>query len=68
MPGRTGLLFAHRLLIAMAIGLSAILLVHGVARYAARGDVAALGTGIAAAVAGVGLAFYLRWFLRKQRR
>jgi hypothetical protein len=58
----------HRVLIGMAIGLSAILLIHGIALYVAHRDLGSLVTGITASVVGVGLAFYLRWFLRKQRR
>jgi hypothetical protein len=67
MAGRVGLLAAHRLLIAMAIGLSAILLARGIAAYVAHQDAASLGTGIAATFVGVGLSVYLRWFVRKQR-
>jgi hypothetical protein len=65
MPPRTGLLFAHRLLISMAIGLGAILLGHGIAAYRGHGDLPSLVTGLAAAGVAVVLSFYLRWFLRK---
>ncbi len=67
MPSRPApLLLAHRVLVASAIGLAALLVVRGAARYAALGDGRALATAVLAAVAGVGLAFYLRWFSKKK--
>jgi hypothetical protein len=66
MPPRLGLFWVHRLLIGMSIGLSAILLAHGIAEYAAHRDLGSLLTGVVAAAVGVGLALYLRWFLRKR--
>lgn len=65
MPARTSLYVVHRLLIWSAIVLSVLLLVHGVALFVARRDVASLTTGVLAAVVGVGLAFYLRRLARK---
>lgn len=62
------LLFVHRILIIAAIALGAILLLYGVFQYSSQGDLIALLTGIAGSVMGVGLSFYLRWFLQKQRR
>ena len=67
MPRATALLVAHRVLIVMAMALSGLLLIHGISAYRANGDVPSLLTGLAAAGFAVGLGFYLRWFLRKQR-
>jgi hypothetical protein len=58
-------LFVHRVLIAVAIALSALLLGRGILAYRAHGDLGALLTGVFAAVAGTGLAFYLRWMGRR---
>jgi EamA domain-containing membrane protein RarD len=54
------LIVAHKILISTFLVLCAILLVRGVRMYAAIQSTSDLVLGIAAAVVGVGLSFYLR--------
>ncbi|MHB8417955.1 MAG: hypothetical protein ACYDCL_07755 [Myxococcales bacterium] len=64
--GRNALQIAHRILIGSAVLLAAILLIHGLALFFARGDRRSLITGVIAAAAGAGLAVYLARFARRR--
>lgn len=65
MAPRGQLYVVHRILIGAAIALSAILLVHGLALFFARGDWRSLATGLIAAGVGVGLSLYLARLSRR---
>jgi len=59
---------AHIALIATAIFMVVVVVAFGIHRYVTTDEVSGLILGGSGAVTGVGLALYLRYFLRKSRR
>ena len=63
---KTSLLFVHRVMISLAIVFCVFLFIRETALAATTGDPVAMILAAVSGIGGVGLAVYLRWWLRQR--